>query len=227
MWLQFTVVAVFGAGTGFAELVTRYRDSTQRLLCLLSTWAYLLTNAAASAGALGVAIMLHWTFGLDDRESIIAIRAVVCGFGAMFLLRSAFVTVQHDGQEVSIGPSGIVGAVLEAMGRTINRHQARYRSIDVTPIMRGISFDKSKDVLSAYTIRLMERVSQAELARVADEIDKLQEEEGTDQAKAFSLGVILIRLAGVEVLKDAVDTLRDEISAVVPPVDEAVATRLP
>jgi hypothetical protein len=49
--------------------------------------------------------------------------------------------------------------------------------------------------------------------RLSAAITKIFESDYTDQVKAFNLGVVLLDFAGEQVLKGAVKTLGDEITA--------------
>lgn len=209
---QFLVVALFGAVTGLAELTTRYKDNPRRLFKLYSAWAYLVGNAVVAAAALGTAILLQWDFGVRSAPALQGLRVIAAGFGGMLLLRSAIVNVRQDGRDLSIGPGGVVAAILSALDRTIDRHQAVERSGSARKIMQGISFELAKDSLVPYAIRLMESVSKEDLEKVSADAVNLAREDGSDQSKAYALGVIMIRLAGAEVLEAAVETLRAEIT---------------
>src|SRR4051812_14624575 len=70
---QYTIVALLGGGVGIGELVSRYRDRPWRALRAWPAVGYVLLNAGAAAGALGLIYAFDWTFGVKP-EAVVVTR---------------------------------------------------------------------------------------------------------------------------------------------------------
>ncbi len=134
-----------------AELAARYRDKPQAPFATIPGWIYVLTNAVAAIAALWLMREVagpDWLGTTDFPEPVA--QVFVAGFGAMAFFRSAFFTVQIDGNNVAIGPAAILQVILDAADRACDRQRALPRSTAVRLIMKGVSFSRAKEALPLY-----------------------------------------------------------------------------
>lgn len=140
----------------------------------------------------------------------------------MMVFRSAVFTVRVGDEDVAVGPSTLLTSLLAAADRGVDRMQAKTRAHEAGEIMRGVSFAKSRLALPTYCLGLLQNVSAEDQADLRTAVDALAGSEMTDGQMALNLGLLLMNVAGPDVLRSAVDTLRDEITA-----DGAALRRLP
>ncbi|WP_245679651.1 hypothetical protein [Actinomadura hibisca] len=197
---------------GVAELVSRYRDRPTTLVRVPSTWAYVLINGAAGAGSLLLLHTFDWKFGVQSPEVSGATQVLVASLGSMMVFRSAVFTVRVGDEDVAVGPSTLLTSLLAAADRGVDRMQARTRARETGDIMKGVSFDRAKLALPTYCLGLLQNVSAEDQADLRTAVDALAGSEMTDTQMAYNLGLLLMNVAGPDVLRAAVDTMRPEIS---------------
>ncbi|WP_243719047.1 hypothetical protein [Actinomadura sp. KC06] len=207
---------------GIAELVSRYRDRPTTLVRVPSTWAYVLINGAAGAGSLLALHTFDWRFGVQSPDVVAATQVLVASFGSMMVFRSAIFTVRVGDEDVAVGPSTLLTALLAAADRGVDRMQAKTRAHEAGEIMRGVSFAKSRLALPTYCLGLLQNVSAEDQADLRTAVDALAGSEMTDGQMALNLGLLLMNVAGPDVLRSAVETLRAEIMS-----DDPDAHRVP
>ncbi|HLV75126.1 hypothetical protein FHX41_3929 [Actinomadura hallensis] len=196
---------------GVAELVSRYRDRPTTLVRVPSTWAYVLINGAAGAGSLLLLHTFDWRFGVQSADVAAATQVLVASLGSMMVFRSAVFTVRVGDEDVAVGPSTLLTALLAAADRGVDRMQAKTRAQEAGEIMRGVSFAKAKLALPTYCLGLLQNVSAEDQADLRTAVDALAGSEMTDGQMALNLGLLLMNVAGPDVLRSAVETLREEI----------------
>ncbi|GAA2577424.1 hypothetical protein SMC26_40510 [Actinomadura fulvescens] len=197
---------------GVAELISRYRDHPGKLVRVPSTWAYVLINGAAGAGSLLLLHTFDWRLGVPSPEMAGAAQVLAASLGSMMIFRSAVFTVRVGDEDVAVGPSTLLSALLAAADRGVDRMQAKVRANEAGDIMRDISFAKARLALPTYCLGLLMNVSAEDQAALRTAVDALGgTDEMTDRQKALNLGLLLINVAGPDVLKAAVETLRSEI----------------
>ena len=206
--LTYLGVALLGLLVGVAELAARYRDKPQAPFATIPGWIYVLTNAAAAALALWLIREIagpDWinTSGFPEPVA----QVFVAGFGAMAFFRSAFFTLQIDGNNVAIGPAAILQVILDAADRACDRQRAVPRSEMVREIMKGVSFARAKEGLTLYCFALMQNLSIAEQHRVTKDVDTVASSTMEDEVKAFNLGLIMLNVVGEKVLRKSVQDL--------------------
>jgi hypothetical protein len=213
--LDWAIVILVGAAVGTTELLSRYRDAPGRAVASSGGIAYVLLNASASALALALIRVFGWTFGASDGGTSASVRwtqVMVAAFGSMALFRSALFTVRVGDQDVAVGPSSILQIVLATADRTVDRVRARARSIAVSNIMRGISFEKAHAALPAYCLALLQNPSAQDQEELARQIAALRDASMDDDVKGLLLGLALLNVVGEGVLMAAVETLRQDLS---------------
>ncbi|MEV0661884.1 hypothetical protein ACIBI3_13795 [Actinomadura luteofluorescens] len=220
--IGYVVAVSLSCLVGIAELVSRYRDRPTTLVRVPSTWAYVLINGGAGAGSLLLLHTFGWRFGVQSPHVAEATQVLVASLGSMMVFRSAVFTVRVGDEDVAVGPSTLLTSLLAAADRGVDRMQAKTRAHEAGEIMRGVSFAKSRLALPTYCLGLLQNVSAEDQADLRTAVDALAGSEMTDGQMALNLGLLLMNVAGPDVLRSAVETLRDEITA-----DGAAPPRLP
>ncbi len=208
----YLVACAIAAAIGAAELVSRYRDKPSDLLRTMAAWLYAGLNAAGAAAALLLVRTFGWDFGVTGAAEIDATQVLVAGFGSLALFRSSLFTVRAGSSDVSIGPSTLLTMALDAADLGVERQQGRRRAKRVKSLMYGVSFDRAKEALPAWCFKMMQSEHKDEQTALAEEIIALGRSAMSDQLKAYSLGLAIMRITGVTILAAAVDALRHDIS---------------
>ncbi|MCW2883909.1 MAG: hypothetical protein QOE54_7408 [Streptosporangiaceae bacterium] len=223
----YLIVAALGGLVGAAELISRYRDRPASLARVISTWAYVLINAGAGATALLLIHIFEWDFGASASTPGArgAVQVMVAGFGSMALFRSALFTVRIHDQDVAVGPSTLLTALLAAADRGVDRMVAQNRSAKARSIMTHVSFARSRLALPTLCLALLQNVSAEDQRDLRTAVDALAGSKMSDTQKALNLGLLLMNVAGADVVEAAVKTLHDEIKAdpAPKPVEESAA----
>jgi len=211
--MEWLIVAFFGGLVGTGELIDRYRKAPVRYMWNLPAVFYVLINVAASLAALGLIQTFDWKFGGSTESAIRWTRVLVAGFGAMALFRTSLFTVRAGGQDIGVGPVAFLQVFLAAADHALDRRQIRSRAMKVSELMKGVAYAKAYQVLPPYCLGVTRDVpaeQQVELARQLALIDQTTLE---DSVKVRLLGMELANLVGEDVLRDAVQSLADEIRA--------------
>lgn len=209
--IEYLLVSGLGGLVGTAELITRYRDRPGALIRVPSTWAYVLLNASAAAIALLLLHTFGWKFGADSEQAARAGQVIAASVGSMAIFRSALFTVRVGDEDVAVGPSTLLSSLLAAADRGVDRMRAKSRSQEAKTIMSGISFERSRLALPTLCLALLQNVPAEDQADLRTAVDALAGSEMTDGQKALNLGLLLMNVAGPDVVAAAVDTLRAEI----------------
>jgi hypothetical protein len=207
----YVITALVGSVVGVAELTSRYRDEPTSLVRMASAWIYLGINAGASVGALLLVRSFGWTFGVDA-AAVVPTQVLTASFGAIALFRTSLFTLRVADQDIAIGPSVVLTSLLATMDRHVDRRRGRARSAAVGEIMNGVSFTKSRYALPLYCLALLQNLPLDEQARLRVAVDALAATELADRLKALNLGLLLINVTGVDVVKTAVEALRQDLT---------------
>lgn len=210
--IAYLFVAGLGGLVGLAELVTRYRDRPTSLIRVPSTWSYVALNAAAGAIALLIMHIFDWKLGAKSHATVEATQVVFASLGSMMIFRSALFTVRVDDKDVAVGPSTLMSALLAAADRGVDRMQAKTRSREANRIMANVSFEKSRLALPTLCLALLQSVPAEDQADLRTAVDALAGSEMTDAQKSLNLGLLLMNVAGPDVVSAAVESMGDEIA---------------
>ncbi|MBA4380509.1 MAG: hypothetical protein C0393_07540 [Anaerolinea sp.] len=209
--LEWLVVGVIGAAVGAVELISRYKDEPDNALSSWPAVYYLLINALASVGALGLIRVFKWDFGVTDPAAAGWTQVIVAGFGAMAILRASVFTVKVGAESVPIGPSRFLEALLIAVDQGVDRKRAQGRSAVVSKVMKDISFDKAYMALPTYCLALMQNLPQPEQEQFARKINLIRSADMSPHIKSLLLGLALMNVVGEGVLKAAVEHLGGDL----------------
>ena len=203
--LPWVSVAAIGGIVGWTELAQRYRD---RPTGPLRTWpgnTYILVNILASLGAL--ALVRHLDLGTGIGLPLPVAQVLIAGAGAMAFFRSAFFTVRLRDTDLPLGPAAILQVILNASDRAYDRERAAQRSDAVARIMHDVSFERARQALPAYCLKLMQNVSQEEADLLGEELKDLEAAAMGPRSKSYNLGLLLLNLVGEATLETAVRAL--------------------
>jgi hypothetical protein len=206
------IVAGLGLLVGVSELMTRYRQSPFRALTTLPSGLYLAVNVIASLAALALVRIFDWDFGGTGDDQIRATQVLVAGFGAILFFRTSFFTVRAGGQDIGIGPSNVLRAVLAAADSQVDRIFAEQRAKKVTAIMKDVDYAKAVIALPTYTLALFQNLSRDDQDALGEEVRELIANAEMDaDVKLLTLGLALMTRCGTDVVDEAVKSLGDKI----------------
>jgi hypothetical protein len=221
--LPYLIVAVIGAAAGATEIVARYRDAPSRALKTRPALLYVVVNAIAAMAALKLIHSLNWTFGFPDAAQATAgqgdrlglVQVLVAGFGAMIVLRSAVFTIRGGGLEQQIGPANVLQTILDACDRAVDRERAALNAAAVAKLMQKLQFERAVLELPLVALNVMQNLPNKDQEEMADRIADLSTDENlssiSPEAKCLSLGLILLKYVGPDVLKASIGTVRAHI----------------
>ena len=211
-WIDYALVAALGILVGSGELVSRYRDAPARALANGPAFFYVLLNALASISALAAIRIFNWQFGVTSGgEALRWTQVGIAGTGAMALFRSSLFTIQAGGQDISIGPVTFLQVFRDASDRAVDRLRGRARSLNVSELMEGISYEKASHGLTTYCLALMQNVSDEEQVALTKSLALLDGADIDPQIKVRILGLSLMNVVGPNVLTTAVESLRKQM----------------
>ena len=206
-------VVALGLLVGFSELFSRYRDRPSAVLLVPSSWLYAALNGAASAAALRLAESLDWTFGQESEGSVWLMRVVICGLGAMAVLRSSFTNIKAGDAVVSVGPALLLSNIMDAADRGVDRVRSERRIRDAAEIMKDVSFEKARDSLTTSVLSAMQNTTSKEQVELRTVVDALDASGLSDSQKSLNLGLALLTLVGPKALRATVMHMQAELRA--------------
>jgi hypothetical protein len=207
-WLDWAAVATLGGLVGASELISRYKDQPGAAINSWPAIFYVAINSAASVGALGLIRANGW-FGTARWTQIL-----MAGVSAMAFFRSSLFVVRAGDRDVGVGPSGFLQIFLGAADRAVDRQRAAARSDAVAEVMKNVDFTKAVKALPPFCLALMQNVSSEDQELLKRALEALSRGESEPSVKALLLGIELINVVGVDVLKQAVESLGAQIQSV-------------
>lgn len=209
--MSYVVVAILAGLVGLTEVLSRYRDVPLVVLREWPAWTYIGTNAAAGVLALLLIDTMGWTFGEGATPDVQrGFQIAVAAFGALAVMRAAVLQIRVNDREVAVGPSLLLNALLEFTANGMARKRAGHVDEVVRKIMADVDFDRAKEPLPSYCFSLMKTPAEEQKV-VSREVTSLDVATLGNRSKPLLLRIVLLELAGEEILAAAVDTLRDEI----------------
>jgi len=176
LFWQATISGGLAGLVGIAEIVSRYRSDPAFALRRPEAWLYITVNTAAGVAALFVIRAFGWTFG--QTSNIDLWRALVAGFGALAVFRSALFVTKVGESDVNVGPSQVLASLLDTFDRAIDRQCA-------SDLSEGISKNKldalePKRVIEALPVlclALMQNFSTADQALLGTALERIRTED--------------------------------------------------
>jgi hypothetical protein len=222
----YVLASCLGIIIGTSELVSRYRDAPFRTLVTIPALLYVALNGVASFAALVLVREFGWLqqpSGPDDVKTLLT-QSLAAGLSAMALFRTSLFMIRVANTDIGIGPAAFLQILLSAADRACDRTRAKPRAAAVQEIMRGISFQRSKQALPSLCFGLMQNVSGEEQRIFGTVVTQLEASQMDDVFKANSLGLALMNVVGEGVLRQAVNMLRDDIAAPPRPIVQSIST---
>lgn len=220
--MNILAVALLAGLVGVGELLSRYRsDPVYSLVRVPAAWVYVLINAGAGVAALLLIEEFGWTFGASG-DTVNLWRVLVAGFGAMAILRSSLFTARIGSQDVDVGPSLVLGAILEACDRNVDRKSAGRIVQGVADLVSGLDASRVLFTVPVVCLALMQNFPPSSQAQLAADLKKIQEDPNFDPGqKAVVVVVTLTKYLGSELVQKVVQQLRPIL---VPATSPAVVT---
>jgi len=215
---QALIAGLLAGLTGLTELVSRYRsDPTYALRHSLAAWLYVGLNVASGVAALFLIRAFGWTFGQSQHVDLW--RILVAGFGAVAFFRSSFFVAKVGGSNIGVGPSLVLGALLEAFDREVDRKSARKISTIVkSEKLAGLNPQSTMLALPVLCLALMQNFAPADQALLGTELVKTQNEASlTPEAKMRAVIISLAKYLGASLVESVLENAREIFEAPPPP----------
>lgn len=190
---QALIVGFLAGFVGLAELVGRYRSDPKYILRRsLAAWVYIAINALAGVGALLLIRALGWKFG--QTEHVELWQALVASFGAIAFFRSSFFVARIGGSSVGIGPSLVLGALLDACDREVDRKSAeKISEVMSADSLVGLDPDGVMYALPVLCLALMQNFPPGEQAQLGAELAGIRNDETL--AKQAKMRAVVVHLS--------------------------------
>lgn len=208
-WQALIVGALAGA-VGLAEIVSRYRsDPKYALTHSVAAWFYIAVNAGAGVGALYLIRAFDLKFGQTHHIEIW--RVLIAGFGTIAFFRSSFFVTKIGGSDVGVGPSLVLGALLDFFDREVDRKSAEEMSqVMSADQLAGLDPDSVMSALPVLCLALMQNFAPADQALLGTEITKTRNDgELSPQAKMRAVTVQLAKYLSADLVKKVLVNARD------------------
>jgi hypothetical protein len=215
---DWVIVALLGAGVALGELVSRFRDEPTRAVFTLPAFVYMSVNGLAAVAALALSRALGWSAempGGDGGTGVHWLPVLTAGLGAMALLRSAVFTVRTGGQDVAVGPSTFLDAVMDAADRAVDRLRGQDRAWAVARAVEGIdagAYQTALAVLPSYCLALSQSLKEEEQEAFLKRAGELADQAGaSEHIKLLNLSLLIMTYFGEGVLNAAIGSLAGEL----------------
>lgn len=208
LW-QALIVALLGGSVGFAELVGRYRSDPKALGRSLAAWLYIGVNALAGVVALLLIRGFDWKFG--QTENVDLFRILVAGFGAIAFFRSSLFVTRIGGANVGVGPSLVLGALLDAFDREVDRKSAE----EISNVMRadklaGLDPAAVMFALPVLCLALMQNLAPGDQAQLGAELINIRKDKNlSPQVKMRFVTVQLAKYLGADLVEQVLTNARE------------------
>lgn len=139
------------------------------------------------------------------------VQAIVSGTIAMVLFRSSLMTVRVADRDVPFGPSLFLQSIMTAIDRQIDRKRAQKRSDYISHALGGFDYDSAKDALPEFCKSLMQNLTTQDEAAIDNAVERSSKASGPERVRLLNLGLALITVVGENVLRAAIEALKDEM----------------
>ncbi len=212
-YLYATLSGILGAAVGLSELASRY-NSFHKVFEEGDSWLYMGLNFGA--GFVIYCIVQMYGIDLGPLKTHAIGRIIVCGLGAMAILRSSFFSFKDSsGKSVDVGPSALIAVFLKVSETEFDRKISSLNMQKVAGIVTGLKFLSASKDLPILVLGSMRVLSADEQKQIADDISKLINDNTiTTEIKNVALGLILIKYTGEQLLTEAVKTLKSKYATI-------------
>jgi hypothetical protein len=212
--IDWTTAFLLGGAVGIGELLTRYRDAPTRALISGAGGVYVLVNAGASVGALALARTFGWfapVTGVPPEASDFWTQVLTAGFGSMAVLRSSLFVVKSGGEDVAVGPSALMTALLDAADRGVDRRRAEARAAAAAELISNLSPEKALMVLPDVFFALMQNLSSDNRLEIREKVTSIEQLSVPPRVKLLCFCALAMTYVGENVVRAAVIALDAEI----------------
>jgi len=145
---------------------------------------------------------------------------IFSGLGAMAFLRSSFFNYKDSNDKViEIGPAAILTIFLRATERQFDQTISKGYLDKLNDEMVGLNFLSASKDLPLLILSIMRVLDDTEQKQLSDDILKLVNDSTTTiDAKNIALGALLIKYTGFDLLKSAVDKLKEIYTTTTKPI---------
>jgi hypothetical protein len=209
------LAGMVGGIVAMSELIARYPDRPLAALRMPVAIAYVAFNIVVAEAAFLLASTQGWMFGLNgsDEGLILWTQVLISAAAGMVLLRSSIFRIRAGNEELAIGPAGLLDLSLNLLDRQLDTTIAQKRASVVAEVMHNVSYKKARTVLPRYVVALIQAPNSEDEDRLQRAITDLDRADIDDETKSYTLGLILLELAGERVLRRVVNDLRREITS--------------
>lgn len=206
-WLNALMCGLIGFSVGMAELANRYR-TFNRIFGDFYSWLYMLINFLASILAYVLATENHIKF--DSFIDKPLGKVLFCGLSAMAFLRSSFFNLKDaKGNTFQVGPAAILSIFTKVAETQFDQTSSGKDINEIEPIMKGLNFISASKDLPLLILSSMKVLNAEEQKLLSDEITKLVNDSTiTKEVKNITLGLILHKYTGIDLLRVAANQLR-------------------
>jgi hypothetical protein len=212
IFIYYFIAFLCGYGAALAELLSRYSDGVKRIFQLKESNFYLVLNGAIALIAYA-AIKQYSLSGYLENSPLS--QAIVAGFSAMALLRSSIASIKLGQTTVQAGLAPILQVFLNTVDRAFDRKRSQMNIAEIKEIMKDVDFGKAVKSLPTTCLSLMQNVSHDEGAKMGADVLELENNAMEQEAKAIILGIIINKVTGPDLLRSAVNSLKNSISITV------------
>jgi len=205
---QAVIVATIAATVGLGELLSRYRSDPKHVLSHPLAWVYIAINAGAGVGALFLIRALDWKFGQTDNIDLY--RILIAGFGTLAFFRTSFFIAKVGGSDVGIGPSLVLGSLLDACDRAVDRKSAvKMAGIVNDEELAGLVPASVMATLPVLCLALMQNLPESDQAQLAADISKVRNETTiTSRAQMRAVIIQITKRLGEAVVREVLANAR-------------------
>jgi hypothetical protein len=211
--IAFICAGLLGALVGSGELITRYRDEPLRALTSTPALFYILVNVLASVLAYWMMVYFDWTVakGLTG-GALLGMRVLVAGTASMALFRSSLFTVRVGDQDIAVGPSSFLQAIMAAADREVDRLRAVARARVVCKAMADRDHELTVKVLPAMCLALMQNLSDEERTQINAGVASVEKMTVlSPRVRSYLMGLIILDAIGEHGLESVVEALKNDL----------------
>ena len=213
---NYLIVFVIGFAYSFIELLSKYKDGSH-IFQVSAGWIYMLLNGVISATA--YYILNQWNIKVDEQNISEATKMIIAGVSAMVIIRSSIFSIKIVNSEIKKEVTPFIQVLLDWVNKKFDQKRAGLRLKEVKEIMKNVDFEKAELILPDLCITHMKTITyddQKIIGAKVEEIKKLINLENSkidaNFVKTLKLGMLLADTAGIGILKDAVEVLKNDIS---------------
>jgi hypothetical protein len=211
------VSVLFGALTGAAEVLARYRDEPFAAIFSPPGVWYMLLNGVISGAAYGVLDRYGDNVFPGVKDGLM--RSVLAGFGAMVVMRSKLFNFKTEsGEEYAVGPDAVLSTFLVSVDRKIDRYRSLRRQQIVCQRAALIPHPEAAAPFLSTSLASYQNLSAAEKSDLNAAIkDIVGNSALDDRLKLIAIGFGLLNVCGEKNFSDVMELLRQHQSPGDPP----------